>query len=310
MIRFGKVFAITVGLLLALCIAPIASAQGTRACGYVNIQAPGAYQRSGTTYLVGTIAATGNPITPLVSIFSDSTCATAITQSTGVTVPNAGLGSVIFYVPVGQYQVQWKNAAGGLGAFSQTISVGDSTLSVLGTYQGTTSVGITDTAFHALVAAASDIPIPAGATAIAGKRIHIRGDGIYTTGAASVLNAEAMICTVSGCATGTVVAPAGCTVVTTNQANVLSNGQFTIDCTLTSSATVGASGTYMAKSVVCANLGATTAVVLSCFADTATAVSAAVDETVREFVNIGFKFTTSNASNAAVLHSLSVELMN
>lgn len=182
--------------------------------------------------------------------------------------------------------------------------------SIVNPYQGTTSVGITDTAFHALIAAASDIKIPANTIAAAGKVVHVHGYGVYTNAAASLLNAEVMLCQVSGCATGTVVAPAGCAVVTTNQANNLANGQFEIECDLVSTSTVGASGTFMAKSHVCANLGAATSAVSSCFNDTATAVSAATDETVDEFVNVAFKFSTSNAGNSAIVHLAKVELGN
>lgn len=179
-----------------------------------------------------------------------------------------------------------------------------------GAYQGTTVVSITDTAFHALVAASSDILVPGGTIGKAAKRVRIHGDGVYTTGAASLLNVELMVCQVSGCASGTVVAPAGCAVTTTNQANVLANGQFTFDCTLTTTSTVGASGTTMAKSVGCANLGTATSAVLSCFADTSTAASAAFDQTLNEFLNPAFKFTTSNAGNSATLDSYSVEILN
>jgi hypothetical protein len=193
-----------------------------------------------------------------------------------------------------------------LGAPSQT----------LGTYQGTASVGITDTSFHALVAASSDIQLPGGTTggtagtiSKAGKLVRIHADGVYTNAAASLLNVEAMLCQVSGCASGTVVAPAGCTVTTTNQANNLTNGQWTLDCTLTT-ATTGAAGTVMAKSTLCANLGAATSAALSCFADTATAVSAAIDLTVPEFINVAFKFSTSNGGNSATLHDYAVEVMN
>lgn len=197
-----------------------------------------------------------------------------------------------------------------MGSFNQTVQVFDSSSTTYGDYQGTASVGITDTSFHALIAAASDVPVPANALGIAGKKIRIHGSGVYTTGAASLLNARVDLCTVSGCATGTDFAAAGCQVVTTNQANVLANGQFTIDCTLTATSTVGAAGTLMAKSQVCAQLGTATSAAISCFADTATAVSAAVDETVTEFVNISFKFSTSNAGNAAVLHEMTVESVN
>jgi hypothetical protein len=180
----------------------------------------------------------------------------------------------------------------------------------LGAYQGTTAVGITTANFTALVAAASDITIPANASGVAGKKIKIHASGVYTDAAASVLNAEIMLCTVSGCGSGTVVAPAGCAVTTTNQANVLTNGQWSIDCYLTTTATVGASGTYMAKGLVGANLGATTGAVQSFFQDTAVAVSAAVDQTVPEFINVAFKFTTSNASNFATADELSAEISN
>jgi hypothetical protein len=175
-----------------------------------------------------------------------------------------------------------------------------------GSYQGTTAVGITDTAYHVLIAASNDILIAAGTSGVPFETLTIHGDGVYTTAAASLLNAEAMLCQVSGCASGTVVAPAGCTFTTTNQANNLANGQFTFDCRLVATATVGASGTFMAKGDACANLGAALTAVLSCFADTATAASAAVNETVNEYINIGFKFTTSNAGNSATLLDMTV----
>jgi hypothetical protein len=172
----------------------------------------------------------------------------------------------------------------------------------LGAYQGTTVVGITDTAFHALIAAASDPSIPANLANINPRKITCHGDGVYTNAAASVLNVDLQVCTVSGCGSGTVVSPAGCAVTTTNQANNLTNGQWSLDCTLTTTSTLGTAGTFMAKSTVSANLAATTAGPYSVFPDTAVAVSAAVDETVQEFLNPAFKFTTSNAGNSAIVH--------
>jgi hypothetical protein len=180
----------------------------------------------------------------------------------------------------------------------------------LGVYQGTTSVGITDTAFHALVAAASDIKIPANTLNVAGRTCKAHASGVYTNAAASLLNARIDLCTVSGCASGTDFAAAGCAVVTTNQANNLTNGQWSIDCDFTTTSTVGASGTLMAKALMGANLGAATTAVQSFFQDTATAVSAAVDETVDEFVNVSFKFSTSNAGNSAIAHELHAWCVN
>jgi hypothetical protein len=180
----------------------------------------------------------------------------------------------------------------------------------LGAYQGTTSVGITDTSFHALIAAASDITLPANLANVNPRKIRCHGDGVYTNAAASLLNVDLQICTVSGCGSGTVVSPAGCAVVTTNQANNLTNGQWSLDCTLTTTTTLGSSGTFMAKSTVCANLGTTTAAVSSCFQDTATAVSAAVDETSTEFFNPAFKFSSSNAGNSAIVHDFDCKVDN
>lgn len=180
----------------------------------------------------------------------------------------------------------------------------------LGAYQGTTSVPITTTNFTPLIAAASDIKIPANLANINPRKIRAHCSGVYTNAAASLLNAEISLCTVSGCGSGTVVAPAGCAVVTTNQANNLTNGQWSIDCTLTTTSTTGSAGTFMAKSTVCANLGAATSAAQSCFNDTVTAVSAAVDETVDEFINPQFKFSTSNAGNSAVVNECDVKVDN
>lgn len=178
---------------------------------------------------------------------------------------------------------------------------------LLGTFQGTSSTSITTGNFTVLTGPA--ISIPASVANIAGKRIRVHGSGVYTNAAASLLNADIALCTVSGCGSGTVVAPAGCVVTSTNQANNLTNGQFTFDCTFTT-ATTGAAGTLMAKATAGFNLGAATTAVQSIFADTATAASAAVDLTVAEFVHPRFKFTTSNAGNSATLQEVSVEVLN
>lgn len=158
--------------------------------------------------------------------------------------------------------------------------------------------------------ASTDIPLLASTLGIPGKRVRIHASGVYTNAAASLLNGEVMLCQVPGCGSGTIVAPAGCAIVTTNQANDLTNGQFTLDCALTATPTVGSSGTFWAKGVFAANLGAATTAALSPFADTSTAASAAVNETVNEFVNIGFKFSTSNAGNSVTLQDLAVEVLN
>lgn len=203
-----------------------------------------------------------------------------------------------------------QDITGNINAVPPPALIYQDLLYSFGAFQGTTSVPITDTAFHALIAASSDPSIPANVSNINPRKIACHGDGVYTNAAASLLNVDLQVCTVSGCGSGTVVSPAGGAVTSTNQANNLTNGQWTLDVSLTSTSTLGSSGTFMVKSTACFNLGTTTAAVLSCFADTATAVSAAIDETVQEFLNPAFKFSTSNAGNSAIVHDWDCKQVN
>jgi hypothetical protein len=175
---------------------------------------------------------------------------------------------------------------------------------LLGAYQGTTATAIADGT--ATVLTGPSIKIPAVTGNVAGRHFRVTYKGVYTNAAASLLNVDVALCTISGCASGTVVVPAGCLVTSTNQANNLTNGQFTAVCDFTVAAT-GTSGTLMAKSTAGFNLGAATTAVQSIFADTATAVSAAVNLTVDEFVHPRFKFTTGNAGNSVTLQQATVE---
>jgi hypothetical protein len=181
---------------------------------------------------------------------------------------------------------------------------GDATI---GVFQGVTATSITTGAFTSLTG--PNLKISNGEANVLNKHFRIRGRGVYTTGAASVVNVQVLLCQASNACGGTTVAPAGCVVVATNQANVIANAQFSFECELTTAAT-GSSGTAMAKATAWFNLGATTASVMSSFMDTATAVSAAVDWTQDEYVVPQFKFTTSNAGNAATLQQMTIEQLN
>jgi hypothetical protein len=208
--------------------------------------------------------------------------------------PNAGPDTCLFRDYVGH--IGMYNGAGSvsLGGLAQNY----------GTYQGTTAVGITNTSYTPLIASGSDIALQAGTQGVAGKHFHVRASGVYTNAAASLLNAEVLVCQVSGCATGTTVAL--CPITTTNQANDLTNGQWYLDCVLTATSTVGTGATYMAKGTLGANLGSATTAAISFFGDTTTAASSAFDQTQTEYVNIAFKFTTSNAGNSATVDELTV----
>lgn len=176
----------------------------------------------------------------------------------------------------------------------------------IGSSETETAVSITDGNFKAVGTGAT---LPAGVLNTVGKTLTVEAYGVYTNAAASLLNANVSFCSIAGCATGTVFAPAGCTVVTTNQANNLTAGQWHLHCTLITHAT-GATGTLNAKSTLCANLGATTAAIVSCFDDTSTAVSTTADLTAAWFVTPLFKFTTANAGNTATAQTLTTTLLN
>lgn len=256
------------------------------------------------TFSVSLVA--NGSITPASTHWTFNIC-----SAPGTAYPDPGsLGSQCFATAQITISGSSQDITGNINAVPAPALIYADLTRSLGAFQGTTPVGITDTAFHALIAAAADPSIPANLSNINPRKIRCHGSGVYTNAAASLLNVDLQVCTVSGCATGTVVSPAGCAVVTTNQANNLTNGQFSIDCTLTSTSTLGSSGTYMAKSLVCANLGAATSAAQSCFADTATAVSAAVDQTVQEFLNPAFKFTSSNAGNSATINEFDCKVDN
>lgn len=292
--------------LVMAAAAPAALAQG----GCISFPTPPAYQLNPSATNVYRVAAglnaSGAPVTT-TPIYSDQTLATALVQTSGVTVPQPLGTPLTICAPVGPYTVQFNSSASGLGFFNYNINIPFP--GAIGAYQGVASVAITTGNFTALIAAASDVKIPANFLNVAGKKVRVHGSGVYTNAAASLLNARVDLCTISGCATGTDFAAAGCAVVTTNQANNDTNGQFSIDCTFTTTSTLGASGTLMAKALVCAQLTAATTGVQSCFQDAVLAVSATVDETVDEFVNISFKFTTGNAGNSAILNEMTVELV-
>lgn len=177
----------------------------------------------------------------------------------------------------------------------------------LGVFQGGASTSITTANFTALTGPTTTIQ--QGELNVLNRHFRIRGRGRYTTAAASLLNTDIALCTVSGCGSGTVFSPAGCVVTSTNQANVLANGQFRFECEFTVSAT-GATGTVMAKASSSFQLGAATTAALSEFQDTATAVSATFDLTLAYFVQPRFKFTTSNAGNAAAVDQVTFEGLN
>jgi hypothetical protein len=269
--------------------------------GFARKEAPKAYQGySDTTWRV----CASNDASPCTNtaIYTAASMATAVTQPTTLAQDTK---AAEFFAPAGIYNLQWYSSTYG-HYFNETIQVSSPTAIKLCTKIGFTALSIGNNTATALTNAACTLP--AGILNTAGRHLRLRIEGEYTNAAATTLNADIRLCTVSGCASGTVVTPAGCDVVSASQANNVTDGQWIVTCDLVTVGT-GASGTLNAKAVSCYNIGANTAAVLSCYADTATAVSAAVDLTVAEYLTVFWTFGTGNASNFAEINHMSVELM-
>jgi hypothetical protein len=272
--------------------APLGACQITAGFGFPH--GPGALIISGTAGLAEAIndaAGTGGGLVVVDGAFAGttSTITGSLTGSTSVAIWDIRTGNPVFY--------QWNG--------SSYATAGPST-PLLCSYEGTTSVpittGSTDTAIG------PSCLIPAGYANQANKTLVVKGFGNYTTGASSALALKVALCTVSGCGSGTVVKPTGCVITSGAQTNAIT-GQFDFECDLVTAAT-GASGTLMAKSADDFQIGASNAAGLTRYGDAATAVSAAVNLTTAEYVQVFFSFSASNGSDAAVLNLLTVNAAN
>lgn len=139
------------------------------------------------------------------------------------------------------------------------------------------------------------------------KTVLIKGYGVYTVGAASILESKVKLCTVSGCGSGTVVTP--CDFLSTNQANVVTNVQFSFEC-IVSTTTLGTSGTVLGHGTGLFELGASSAAALTAFGDVTTTNSSAIDLTAADFLQVTFRFATSNAGNAVTLQNVGFMFLN
>jgi hypothetical protein len=89
--------------------------------GFVTVQVPTAYLNYPSQFRVGTAAASGNPISPTITITSDKAGNTTISQPVAIGLQS----SVSFFAAPGIYQIQWSTvtANNALGAFTQNIIV-------------------------------------------------------------------------------------------------------------------------------------------------------------------------------------------
>lgn len=149
--------------------------------------------------------------------------------------------------------------------------------------------------------------LPAGKITKANKTFRIKGSGTYSLGAASTVAFGVKVCTISGCATGTVVTP--CLFTTASNTNTSVTSTFNFECTV-GTVTAGASGTLLGKGVLAIEVGAANTTAATVFGDVTTAVSAAIDLTAADFIQTQVTFGSANASNTATLMIQSIEFLN
>lgn len=111
--------------ILALAMAaaaPVALAQG----GCISFPTPPAYQLNPSATNVYRVAAginaSGAPVTT-TPIYSDSSLATVVTQTSGVVVPSPLGAATTICAPAGPYTVQFNSSAAGLGFFNYNVIV-------------------------------------------------------------------------------------------------------------------------------------------------------------------------------------------
>jgi len=148
-----------------------------------------------------------------------------------------------------------------------------------------------------------NLTIPAGQFNVVGRYSIIKAAGTYTTPGAQTptLTFKVKLCTVSGCASGTVITAATWTTAATTPSSTTI--PWALDVTM-GTVTTGASGTIEAHGLSYAVLGTTATATLS---TTATgdireannvAPSSAVDLTAQLFLQFTIAFSTGSASNS------------
>lgn len=179
---------------------------------------------------------------------------------------------------------------------------------------GTTSpfqVGLTTTA-QATANVATDqnlvaFALPAAKQNRLNKTFRIKGSGTYSLGAASTVAFKIKLCTISGCASGTVVTP--CTFTTASNTNTSVTSTFNYECTV-GTLTIGATGTLLGKGFAEIEVGAANTTAATVFGDVTSAATAGIDLTAADFIQSTVTFGSANASNTATLMIQSIEFLN
>lgn len=152
--------------------------------------------------------------------------------------------------------------------------------------------------------------IPAGTLNVLGKTLHVKASGVYSTAAAStaVITAEAKLCTVSGCGSGTVIDLIDIATAALGSVTV-TNNNWNLDFHSTTQ-TIGASAAFEAHGQFVIDTAALTTTADQVYADTNSATIGTIDATAQLFLQIAYAFSAGSASNSVTQRLGIVEPLN
>jgi len=152
--------------------------------------------------------------------------------------------------------------------------------------------------------------IAANTMNVVGRTMHVHAAGIFTTAAASTaqITAKAKLCTVSGCATGTVLTLMNIQTVAIGTLTI-TNNNWNLDFYATTQ-TAGASAVFEAHGQLVIDLGSLTSTADSVYGDTNTGTLSPIDTTGGTFLQITFAYSAGSASNSVSQRQGVVEWLN
>ena len=145
---------------------------------------------------------------------------------------------------------------------------------------------------------------------VVGRTLRVYVAGVFSTAAASTasLTFKVKLCTVSGCGSGTVIAPIS-TATGATAALTASNLSFS-QTSYISTQTAGATAAFEAHGFLDIDLSATAATSLSVYQDTNTATVGTIDSTAADFIQITCAASAASTSNSFTERQLIVTALN
>jgi hypothetical protein len=145
---------------------------------------------------------------------------------------------------------------------------------------------------------------------VAGRTIRIWTAGVYSTAATSTaqITLKAKLCTVSGCASGTVINLDSIQTIALASVTVTNNAWNLAG--YSSTQTAGATAAFESHGILSIDLGSLTTAADSIFDDVNTATISSIDSTAALFLQITGAYSAASTSNSMTGRQLIVEVLN